>query len=362
MADKFYLSNPATLANAPSIPPIVPKIAALSAVESLQRLAAARANMQGFRLNQSKLNAVYSSLDMKRRYEVWFLRCGLADGSGAWWFRYLIVNPGIPRVGLASAEMPVQAWATWFPAGGQPRTFIQGFPIKSLHWSPRKEIPFHCRIAGNGIEQDFCWGNLAVDGHSISWKLAMHSNFGTVLSDKGWIGFSRSPHSDATFRGEIQFDGKTFHGEPLGFGVQGHNCGYRHRSYWRWMHAYFPHASGANTIEALEYDLPLGLKFRNVILQHEGKLARFAKLAEREVICQENLLRWTFAAVGKRGATIELTVEGLSPELHRLPYFKTDGSGTFQVSNASLANAVLKLPDGQCLESKGGAVLEFGGI
>jgi len=313
-------------------------------------------------LNQSKLNAVYSSLDMKRRYEVWFLRCGLADGSGAWWFRYLIVNPGIPRVGLASAEMPVQVWATWFPTGGQSRTFIQGFPIKSLHWSPRKEIPFHCRIAGNGIEQDFCWGNLAVDGHSISWKLAMHSNFGTVLSDKGWIGFSRSPHSDATFRGEIQFDGKTFHGEPLGFGVQGHNCGYRHRSYWRWMHAYFPHASGANTIEALEYDLPLGLKFRNVILQHEGKLARFAKLAEREVICQENLLRWTFAAVGKRGATIELTVEGLSPELHRLPYFKTDGSGTFQVSNASLANAVLKLPDGQCLESKGGAVLEFGGI
>jgi len=361
VADKFYLSNPATLANAPSIPPIVPKIAALSAVESLQRLAAARANMQGFRLNQSKLNAVYSSLDMKRRYEVWFLRCGLADGSGAWWFRYLIVNPGIPRVGLASAEMPVQVWATWFPTGGQPRTFIQGFPIKSLHWSPRKEIPFHCRIAGNGIEQDFCWGNLAVDGHSISWKLAMHSNFSTVLSDKGWIGFSRSPHSDATFRGEIQFDGKLFRGEPLGFGVQGHNCGYRHRSYWRWMHAYFPHASGANTIEALEYDLPLGLKFRNVILQHEGKLARFAKLAEREVICQENLLRWTFAAVGKRGATIELTVEGLSPELHRLPYFKTDGSGTFQVSNASLANAVLKLPDGQRLETQGGAVLEMAG-
>jgi hypothetical protein len=313
-------------------------------------------------LEQSKLNAVYSSLDMKRRYEVWFLRCGLADGSGAWWFRYLIVNPGIPRVDLAPAEMPAQVWATWFPKGGQPRTFIQGFPIESLHWSRRKQIPFHCRIANNGIEQDFCWGNISVDGHSISWKLAMHSSFGTVLSDKGWIGFSRSPHSDATFRGEIQFDGETFRGEPLGFGVQGHNCGYRHRSYWRWMHAYFPRATGATTLESLVYDLPFGMKFRNVILQHEGKLTRFAKLIEREIVCEKNLLKWTFAAGGNNGASIELTVEGASPELHHLPYFKTDNSGTFQVSNASLAHAVLKLPDGQLLESKGGAVLEFGGI
>jgi hypothetical protein len=39
------------------------------------------------------LNEVYSSLSMKRRYEVWFLRLGLADGSGAWWFRYLLMNP-----------------------------------------------------------------------------------------------------------------------------------------------------------------------------------------------------------------------------------------------------------------------------
>jgi len=233
--------------------------------------------------------------------------------------------------------------------------------MESLHCSARGEIPFHCRIAGNGIEQDFCWGNLTLDGHSISWKLAMHSNFGTVLSDKGWIGFSRSPHADATFLGEIQFDGNTFRGEPLGFGVQGHNCGYRHRSYWRWMHAYFPHASGATTLEALVYDLPFGMTFRNVILQHEGKLTRFAKLLEREVVCEDNLLKWTFAA-GKKSDAIELTIEGAAPELHRLPYFKTDGSGNFQVSNASLANAVLKLgDDGQRLETEGGAVLEMAG-
>ena len=40
------------------------------------------------------LNEVYSSLSQRRRYEVWFLRPGLADGSGAWWLRYLLSSPG----------------------------------------------------------------------------------------------------------------------------------------------------------------------------------------------------------------------------------------------------------------------------
>jgi len=39
-------------------------------------------------MEQKKLNAVYSSGERKRPYEIWFLRCGMADGSGAWWFRY----------------------------------------------------------------------------------------------------------------------------------------------------------------------------------------------------------------------------------------------------------------------------------
>jgi hypothetical protein len=313
-------------------------------------------------LDQRRLNAVYSSLAMKQRYEVWFLRCGLADGSGAWWFRYLVMNPGIPRIGVAPVEMPAQVWATWFPKDGRPQSFIQGFPIESLHWSPRKQLPFNCRIANSGIEEEFCWGNVVVDGHSISWKLALHSNFGTVLSDKGWIGFSRSPHSDATFGGEINFDGKQFSGEPLGFGVQGHNCGYRHRSYWRWMHAYFPQAGTATTLEALVYDLPLGLTFRNAVLWHKGRLTRFRKLIEREIHCQDNLLKWAFAAAGKDSSPIELAIEGTSPELHRLSYFKTDGSGTFAVSNASLANAILKLSDKHRLEVQGGAALEMGGL
>jgi hypothetical protein len=85
-------------------------------------------------------------------------------------------------------------------------------------------------------------------------------------------------------------------------------------------------------------------------------------LVEREIVRQDNLLKWAFAAVGKNRVQIELAIEGAAPELHRLPYFKTDNSGIFEVSNASLATAVLKLPNGQRLETKGGAVLEMGGI
>ena len=43
---------------------------------------------------------------MKRRYEVWFLRCGLADGGGAWWFRYLLLNRGRGGCGANPTGMP----------------------------------------------------------------------------------------------------------------------------------------------------------------------------------------------------------------------------------------------------------------
>ena len=94
----------------------------------------------------STLNELYSSRSMRRRYEVWFLRMGLADGAGAWWFRYLLMNPGraIHPGREHSPEnpqaMPVQIWATWFPSGGKPQTFIQGFPVHALEDQPEKPI------------------------------------------------------------------------------------------------------------------------------------------------------------------------------------------------------------------------------
>jgi hypothetical protein len=311
-------------------------------------------------LDQKQLNAVYSSRGMKRRYEVWFLRCGLADGSGAWWFRYLVMNLGRESWGTNSTAMPAQVWATWFPCDGAPQSFIQGFPIAQLQLSARRALPFHCRIADNGIEEGVCWGNLRLDEHAISWKLRWHSDFGVTLSDKGWIGFSRSPHSDATFSGKINFDGRKFTGEALGFGVQGHNCGYRHRSFWRWMHAYFavPGSSGS-TVEALVYDMPLGMTFRKAVLWHQGKATVLGKMEERETLQEANLLKWTFTG-WLNGMPVSVTVEGFAPGIHRLPYTKTDGSGTFPVANASVARAIMKIGE-ERMETSCGAVVEFGG-
>src|SRR5262249_39418870 len=144
----------------------------------------------------STLNEVYSSLSMRRRYEVWFLRLGLADGSGAWWFRYLLMNPG--RRGCPAAQ-PLQVWATWFPADAPPQTFIQGFPLEQVQISGRGESPFHFAVEGNAISESSCRGNLSVDGHRISWDLQYSSSFRFTMSDKRWVGFSRTPHSDATF-------------------------------------------------------------------------------------------------------------------------------------------------------------------
>ncbi len=80
----------------------------------------------------ASLNAAYTKPSMRRRYEVWFLRLGLADGSGAWWLRYLLMNPG--RGGCPGNERgrPVQVWATWFPRGGNPQSYIQGFSMEGL--------------------------------------------------------------------------------------------------------------------------------------------------------------------------------------------------------------------------------------
>lgn len=312
------------------------------------------------KLEQKKLNAVYSSRKMKRRYEVWFLRCGLADGSGAWWFRYLVMNLGRGKWGAAFTTQPAQVWATWFPRDGEPRSFIQGFPIQALELSERRALPFYCRIAGNGIEEGVCWGNLRLEGHEISWKLRWTSDFGVTLSDKGWIGFSRSPHSDAAFAGEITFDGTKVAGEPLGFGVQGHNCGYRHRTFWRWMHAYFPRADGtASTVEALVYDMPLGMTFRKAVVWHAGKATVLRKMTEHEHVQEKDRLMWSFAGF-LDGTPVTVTVEGAAPGIHRLPYMKTDESGTFPVTNASGASAILKVGD-EREETARGAVVEFGG-
>ncbi len=310
------------------------------------------------------LNEVYSSLSARRRYEVWFVRLGLVDGSGAWWFRYLLMNPGRCGCQKDPQGLPVQVWATWFPRDGKPQSFIQGLELDGLDLSARRQNPFHFRIDNHEIGENYCRGMLAVAGHRVSWDLQWHSSFRVTLSNKGWIGFSRTPHSDALFSGQITLDGRSFEGNPLGFGVQGHNCGYRHRNFWTWAHAYFQRTDACpSTLEALVYEMPLGLVFRKAVLWHGGKAHEFQNLEDIRRDPEE--FGWTFRGSTKDGWRLEAVIAGAGPSVHRLPYVKTSCAGSFEVANNSLARAVLRLERPgkpiETLETSNGAVLEMVG-
>jgi len=309
------------------------------------------------------LNEAFSKLSVRRRYEVWFLRIGLADGSGAWWLRYLLMNPGRSGCIAIPEAKPVQVWATWFPANMKPQSFIQGFPLEEFDLSHKGHAPFRFQVGENAIAEDFCRGALNVDGHRIKWNLRYCSTFRVVLSSKGWIGFSRTPHSDAVFSGEITFDNRRFAGDPLGFGVQGHNSGYRHRNFWTWAHAYFPRTGQpASTLEALIYEMPLGLVFRKAVLWHDGQEYVFRNLKETG---DPETMRWDFCCSLPNIIGVQATIDGRGPSVHRLPYIKTNCSGAFEVANNSFASASLLLEEAHrpatSLETVGGAVLEVVG-
>lgn len=309
------------------------------------------------------LNEAYSTLSARRRYEVWFLRCGLRDGSGAWWFRYLLLNPGRSQCGANSLARPAQVWATFFQPDQPPQTFIQGFSLEHFQFSRKGQSPFRFAVDGNAIDDGSCHGQLSADGHEISWDLRYSSTFRNTLSNKGWIGFSRTPHSDAQFFGRITLDGRTVQGQPLGFGIQGHNCGYRHRGFWVWTHAYFirPNAM-PTTLEVLLYDMPFGLLFRKAVLWHEGREYPFRNVVEEARNSER--LKWNFSC-GSREAHLDVEVDGGGTSLHRLPYMKTDYSGNFLVANNSLAKATVRIQRPgelvEILETQDGAVLEMGG-
>jgi hypothetical protein len=203
-----------------------------------------------------------------------------------------------------------------------------------------------------------------VAGQRICWDLRYRSSFRAELSSKGWIGFSRTPHSDAVFSGEIALNDRSFRGEPLGYGMQGHNCGHRHRNFWTWAHIHFPGARGrGSTFEALAYEMPLGMVSRTAVLWHEGEKYTFRKFSES--VRDSRQLSWKLECTGARGAHVEVNVCGRERFVHHLPYVKTDCSGRFEVANDSLALArmLLRLPGraAEELTTDSGAALEMVG-
>lgn len=315
-------------------------------------------------MKPTELNQVYSSMSMKRRYEVWFLKIALADGTGAWWFRYLLTDPGRPAGGGCPGTAPFQVWATWFPADGPPTSCIEGFPLDGIEISGRNE-DLSIAHNENRISHDRCAGRVSAGGRNVSWDLSYRSGAGFSMSDVGWIGFSRTPHTDAVFDGWIEMDGIRQSGSPLGFGLQGHNCGFRHRNLWTWTHLYARNADGrTTTFEALEYEIGFGLYFRKALLWHNGNLhvLKGFKTYERD----RDRMRWSFDCFEKStGLAVHAEIDGGGISQHRLPYTRTDCSGTFEVANNSLARGSITIghPDRPELTLTGdaGAVLEMVG-
>ncbi|HEU4389129.1 MAG TPA: hypothetical protein VFV34_15110 [Blastocatellia bacterium] len=314
-------------------------------------------------MSERSLNAVYTLPTMRRRYEVWFLKLMLADGSGAWWFRYLLLNLGRGGCGADGHSRPVQVWATWFPRDDTPRHFFEGFSKDGLSISSHGSEALEFGIGGCRITDNSCAGQIDSSGHRLSWELTYGSTFGDSITDLGWIGFSRTPHSDAIFSGRIKLDGRVFTGNPLGYGLQGHNCGYRHRKQWTWTHSVALDASGGmTTFEALEYEIGFGFRFRKAVLWHQGKKFVFKKLSESER--DRAAMRWVFKCVGPGDTELLAEIDGSGPSVIRLPYTKTDCSGSFDVSNNSLARAALRFSNEgwtEQIDCDGGAVLEMVG-
>jgi hypothetical protein len=160
------------------------------------------------------MNVVYTARQMKRRYEVWFLRCGLADGRGAWWLRYLLLNLG--RGGAARNHRPnlCKFGLPGSRAKASRRHSSKAIPPRALQLSSRRQLPFHLRIAESGIEEGTCWGEpqggRARDFVEAAVSLAVRRG----AERQGWIGFSKSPHSNALFSGEIHLTAGLFPGRP----------------------------------------------------------------------------------------------------------------------------------------------------
>jgi hypothetical protein len=114
-------------------------------------------------------------------------------------------------------------------------------------------------------------------------------------------------------------------------------------------------------LEALVYEMPFRLIFRKAVLWHGGRRVVFPKF--REEVRDANELVWRFSAECA-GLRMAATLNGRGDGAHRLPYTKTDCTGTFEVTNNSRAGAQIVIhANGSCMEliTECDAVLEIAG-
>ena len=168
----------------------------------------------------------------------------------------------------------------------------------------------------------------------------INPTFGSALSQNGWLRFSRTPHSDAVFSGKIGLDERVFQGEPVGVGVQGSQLRVPATGLFNLDACILPEPGWTcyDHRSALLHH-SAGLTFRKAVLWHQGTARIFRRL--RETVSDRENLRWSFKSVGNAAGGITVEVDGTGSSIHRLPYLKTNCSGTFEVANNSFACARL---------------------
>jgi hypothetical protein len=118
-----------------------------------------------------------------------------------------------------------------------------------------------------------------------------------------------------------------------------------------------------STLEALVYEMPLGLVFRKAVLWHDGTDYVFRNL--QDIRRGREPFGWSFRCSTGSGVSVDVMVDGAGSSAHCLPYLKTNCSGSFEVINNSLSKATLRVerPSAplELLETSAGAVLEMAG-
>ena len=222
-------------------------------------------------------------LSMRRRYEVWFLRLGLADGSGAWWFRYLLLNPGRGGCAQNPQGYPAQVRRLGFREG-KPQTWIGGFPLNELRLSRRNAGPFLLEMGENRISENECHGALEIDGRLNQLDLR-HPVVVPRESEQHGL--------DRLFRARpipMCSWGATYSLWPC---VSGCIVWYRNAGSQLWIspsqflesaHLHFPGAAnGGSTFEALVDEMPR-LFFHRAVLWHNGQIYAFRSFAKMYAI------------------------------------------------------------------------------
>jgi hypothetical protein len=170
-----------------------------------------------------------------RAYEVWYLTWNHPETNQGFWLRYIIEN-GRPEL--------------WFARFAPDKSF--GIRKRFDHVVAGAS-PFRIEIGGAQLGHDHAIGELAGDGHRVSWNLrwdpardAMRQ-LPDVMYARGGLGETTviSPNPRVAVSGEVIVDGEKFTFERAVLG-QSHVWGKKHAFSWTWGRcADFPGAPDA---------------------------------------------------------------------------------------------------------------------